>query len=124
MPPAAAGQTRPAPGCRTWSTRRCGVSRRTAIGGATAPSPMATRLVAASFLAVSALVAWLTITVPFAARLLQLLIVVSIGYVGWLAWHGARVIRDAPRRAPAASRRPRGRPAVRLARAPGANEGP
>ena len=56
---------------------------------------MATRIVAASFLAVSVLVAWLTITEPFAARLLQLLIVVSIGYVGWLAWHGARVIRDA-----------------------------
>ena len=56
---------------------------------------MATRVVAASFLAVSVLVAWLTITQPFAARLLQLLIVVSIGYVGWLAWHGARVIRDA-----------------------------
>ena len=55
---------------------------------------MATRIVAASFLAVSVLVAWLTITEPFAARLLQLLIVVSIGYVGWLAWHGARVIRD------------------------------
>ena len=56
---------------------------------------MATRVVAASFLAVSALVAWLTITQPFAARLLQVLIVVSIGYVGWLAWHGARVIRGA-----------------------------
>jgi 1,2-diacylglycerol 3-beta-glucosyltransferase len=55
---------------------------------------MATRVVAASFLAVSVLVAWLTITQPFAARLLQVLIVVSIGYVGWLAWHGARVIRD------------------------------
>ena len=56
---------------------------------------MATRVVAASFLAVSVLVAWLTISQPFAARLLQLLIVVSIGYVGWLAWHGARVIRAA-----------------------------
>jgi 1,2-diacylglycerol 3-beta-glucosyltransferase len=55
---------------------------------------MATRVVAASFLAVSALVAWLTITQPFAARVLQLLIVASIGYVGWLAWRGARVIRD------------------------------
>src|SRR5688572_6847663 len=56
---------------------------------------MATRVAAAAFLAVSVLVAWLTITQPFAARLLQLLIVVSIGYVGWLAWHGARVIRAA-----------------------------
>ena len=56
---------------------------------------MATRIAAASFLAVSVLVAWLTITQPFAARLLQVLIVVSIGYVGWLAIRGARVIRDA-----------------------------
>jgi 1,2-diacylglycerol 3-beta-glucosyltransferase len=55
---------------------------------------MATRVAAAAFLAVSILVAWLTITEPFAARLLQVLIVVSIGYVGWLAWHGARVIHD------------------------------
>lgn len=54
---------------------------------------MATRVVAASFLAASALVAWLTITTPLAARLLQVSIVLSIGYVGWLAWHGARVIR-------------------------------
>jgi 1,2-diacylglycerol 3-beta-glucosyltransferase len=56
---------------------------------------MATRVAAASFLAVSALVAWLTITTPLAARVLQVSIVLSIGYVGWLAWHGARVIRDA-----------------------------
>ena len=56
---------------------------------------MATRIAAASFLAVSAFVAWLTITQPFAARVLQVLIIVSIGYVGWLAWHGARVIRAA-----------------------------
>ena len=53
---------------------------------------MATRVAAASFLAASALVAWLTITQPFAARVLQVLIVVSIGYVGWLAWRGARVV--------------------------------
>ena len=56
---------------------------------------MATRIVAASFLAASILVAWLTISLPFAARVLQVLIVISIGYVGWLAWHGARVIRAA-----------------------------
>jgi 1,2-diacylglycerol 3-beta-glucosyltransferase len=56
---------------------------------------MATRVAAASFLAASALVAWLTITVPFAARVLQILIVVSMGYVGWLAWRGAAVMRRA-----------------------------
>jgi 1,2-diacylglycerol 3-beta-glucosyltransferase len=56
---------------------------------------MAIRVAAASFLAVSALVAWLAISLPFAARVLQLLIVVSIGYVGWLAWHGSRVMRRA-----------------------------
>ena len=56
---------------------------------------MATRVAAASFLAVSVLVAWLAISEPFAARVLQVLIVVSIGYVGWLAWHGSRVMRHA-----------------------------
>jgi 1,2-diacylglycerol 3-beta-glucosyltransferase len=56
---------------------------------------MGTRIAAASFLAVSVLVAWLAISEPFAARVLQVLIVVSIGYVGWLAWHGARVMRRA-----------------------------
>ena len=56
---------------------------------------MTTRIAAAAFLAVSVAVAWLAITVPFAARVLQLLIVVSIGYVGWLAWHGSRVMRRA-----------------------------
>jgi 1,2-diacylglycerol 3-beta-glucosyltransferase len=54
---------------------------------------MATRLAAATFLVVSALVAWVTITVPFAARLLQVLVIASIGYVAWLAWHGARTMR-------------------------------
>jgi 1,2-diacylglycerol 3-beta-glucosyltransferase len=53
---------------------------------------MATRLAAGTFLVVSALVAWLTITVPVAARLLQILVVASIGYVAWLAWHGARTM--------------------------------
>jgi len=56
---------------------------------------MATRLAAAAFLVVSAAVAWLTISVPFAARLLQLVVIVSIGYVAWLAWHGWRVMRRA-----------------------------
>ncbi len=82
---------------------------------------MATRVVAASFLAVSALVAWLTITQPFAARLLQLLIVVSIGYVGWLAWHGARVIRDALARGGEAVGRADGLPFVSIV-LPASNE--
>ena len=56
---------------------------------------MATRVAAASFLAASAIVAWLSVTLPFAARVLQVLIVVSIAYVGWLAWRGSRVMRDA-----------------------------
>jgi len=56
---------------------------------------MATRVAAGSFLVASALVAWITIAVPFAGRVLQLLIVVSMAYVAWLAWAGARVMRRA-----------------------------
>src|SRR5262245_41911635 len=85
---------RPRPTRQTRPIRPRRASRRIVIVGATAPSPMATRVAAASFLAVSALVAWLTITTPLAARLLQVGIVLSITYVGWLAWHGARVIRE------------------------------
>ena len=54
---------------------------------------MTTRLSAAAFLAASAAVAWLTITVPLAARALQVGIGVSMAYVAWLAWHGNRVMR-------------------------------
>jgi 1,2-diacylglycerol 3-beta-glucosyltransferase len=54
---------------------------------------MASRAVAAALLIASALVAWLTISVPVAARALQLAIVASIAYVAWLAWHGSRVMR-------------------------------
>jgi 1,2-diacylglycerol 3-beta-glucosyltransferase len=54
---------------------------------------MATRAVAAALLVASALVAWLTISVPVASRALQLAIVASIAYVAWLAWHGSRVMR-------------------------------
>jgi len=54
---------------------------------------MATRISAAAFLLASALVAWLTITIPIAARALQLGIGVSVAYVAWLAWHGSRVLR-------------------------------
>ncbi len=58
---------------------------------------MRTRLAAAGFLLASVLVAWVTITIPFAARTLQLAIAVSMGYVAWLAWHGSRVMRTALR---------------------------
>ena len=54
---------------------------------------MAVRLVAAGFLLASVVVALVTITVPVAARALQLGIAVSIAYVAWLAWRGSRVLR-------------------------------
>jgi len=72
---------------------------------------MATRVAAATFLVVSALVAWLTITVPVAARVLQVLVVVSIGYVAWLSWHGARTMRDALANARSGAAEPTGRAA-------------
>ncbi len=56
---------------------------------------MATRLFAAAFLLASILVAWVTITTPYAARTLQLAIGVSMAYVAWLAWRGSRVMRRA-----------------------------
>jgi 1,2-diacylglycerol 3-beta-glucosyltransferase len=56
---------------------------------------MTTRVAAAAFLAVSALVAWVTITVPVAARILQVSIVLSMLYVAYLAWRGAGVMREA-----------------------------
>ena len=54
---------------------------------------MATRLFAAAFLVASVAVAWVTITIPVAARALQLAIALSMGYVAWLAWRGSRVLR-------------------------------
>ena len=56
---------------------------------------MAARFSAAAVLLVSAATAWLAITVPLAARALQLSIAVSMAYVAWLAWHGWRVMRRA-----------------------------
>jgi 1,2-diacylglycerol 3-beta-glucosyltransferase len=56
---------------------------------------MTTRVIAAAILVISALVAWLTISVPLAARIMQLAIVGSMLYVAYLAWHGARAIRAA-----------------------------
>ncbi|MGH2429188.1 MAG: glycosyltransferase [Candidatus Limnocylindria bacterium] len=56
---------------------------------------MATRVLAAAFLVASALLAWLTINLVLAARALQVGIALSMVYVGYLAWHGWRVMRSA-----------------------------
>jgi 1,2-diacylglycerol 3-beta-glucosyltransferase len=56
---------------------------------------MATRVAAAAFLAISALVAWVTISIPLAARVLQASVLLSMVYVAYLAWRGARVMREA-----------------------------
>ena len=70
---------------------------------------MATRVFAASFLVVSTAVAWLTITVPLAARILQLGVALSMAYVGWLSWRGARVIRSARAEGRSGAAEPTGR---------------
>jgi 1,2-diacylglycerol 3-beta-glucosyltransferase len=69
---------------------------------------MATRAFAATFLLASGAVAWLTITVPLAARALQLGIALSMAYVAWLAWRGARVIRRARREGSSGAAEPTG----------------
>jgi 1,2-diacylglycerol 3-beta-glucosyltransferase len=56
---------------------------------------MRTRAAAATILVTAALVAWVTSTIPLAARVLQLSILFSMLYVAYLAWRGARVMRDA-----------------------------
>jgi 1,2-diacylglycerol 3-beta-glucosyltransferase len=56
---------------------------------------MASRLLAAGLLLVSALLAWLAVTFTLAARLLQLTILLSMVYVTYLAWHGSRVMWSA-----------------------------
>jgi 1,2-diacylglycerol 3-beta-glucosyltransferase len=56
---------------------------------------MATRLLASGLLAASMLMAWLTINVALAARLLQAGIALSVVYVAYLAWRGHRAIRTA-----------------------------
>lgn len=56
---------------------------------------MATRVVAASLLVTAAFVAWLTVTVPIAARALQVAVGLSMLYVAWLAWRGGRVMARA-----------------------------
>ena len=69
---------------------------------------MATRLFAGAFLAASAIVAWMTITIPLAARALQLGIALSMAYVAWLAWRGSRVLRAALDDARSATKEPTG----------------
>ncbi|HSJ00708.1 MAG TPA: glycosyltransferase, partial [Patescibacteria group bacterium] len=56
---------------------------------------MATRAAAAAVLVVTALVAWATITIPLAARVLQVSVVASMLYVAFLAWRGSRAMRRA-----------------------------
>src|SRR6187402_3267825 len=75
------------------AARRSGRRSHT-VGGADAlRPPMAVRLFAAAFLLASVIVAWVTITVPPAARALQFGIALSIMYVAWLAWRGSGVLR-------------------------------
>lgn len=56
---------------------------------------MRTRLSAATLLVAAGLVAWLAVSSPFAARVLQVLVAVSVAYVAWLAWKGSRTMRRA-----------------------------
>ncbi len=72
---------------------------------------MASRLLATALLATSAAIAWLAITFTIAARALQAGIAVSIVYVAYLAWRGARTIRAALREAEA-PRVPADRPRI------------
>ncbi len=68
---------------------------------------MRSRLLAGAILVASALIAWLAISDRLAARLLQGAIGLSLVYVGFLAWRGWRVMRDARRRAiPSGGRAP------------------
>jgi 1,2-diacylglycerol 3-beta-glucosyltransferase len=53
---------------------------------------MATKAAAAAVLVVTALVAWATITIPLAARMLQVSVVASMLYVAYLAWRGSRAM--------------------------------
>lgn len=58
---------------------------------------MATRASAAALLAVTSLMAWATITIPLAARVLQVSVVASMLYVAYLAWRGSHAMRRALR---------------------------
>ncbi len=54
---------------------------------------MATRVTAALTLLLALAIAWLAVSVPLVARLVQAGIVLSMGYVAWLAWNGSRFMR-------------------------------
>lgn len=69
---------------------------------------MRARAVAAVFLAVAAVVAWLSVTQPIAARTLQASVAASLIYVAWLAWRGSGVMRAALREARARTTLSRG----------------
>lgn len=56
---------------------------------------MATRVSAAAVLVVTAIVAWATITIPLAARVLQVSVIASMLYVAYLAWRGSRAMHRA-----------------------------
>jgi 1,2-diacylglycerol 3-beta-glucosyltransferase len=56
---------------------------------------MRSRLLAAGVLALTGALAWLAVVNVVAARALQALILISLGYVSYLAWRGWQTIRDA-----------------------------
>jgi len=56
---------------------------------------MASRLLALAVLVFSGLIAWLTISFALAARLLQVVVGLSIVYVAYLGWRGWRAMRAA-----------------------------
>lgn len=62
---------------------------------------MASRLLAAALLLASGLIAWLAVTSSLAARVLQAIIGISVVYVGYLAFQGWRLIREAVARSSA-----------------------
>lgn len=70
---------------------------------------MGSRLLAFLLLLASALVAWLAVNLTPIGRLVQLAVILSIVYVGYLAYHGNRVIRAALRRAGSGAGIPTGR---------------
>lgn len=67
---------------------------------------MTTRVLAASILVASALIAWLAITFTVVARALQAAIALSLVYVAYLALRGYQAMRDAHRVPLAEGRRP------------------
>ncbi|HEY8179145.1 MAG TPA: glycosyltransferase family 2 protein [Candidatus Limnocylindria bacterium] len=67
---------------------------------------MRSRLLAGAILVASALIAWLAISAWPVARLLQGAIGLSLLYVGFLAWRGWRVMRDAHEPQPFSATRP------------------